>query len=301
MICFASFFVRLWCSWRDRGQAFVANVLDKASLYRAFEGVDAVINCTPSTPLDPARSIFTDSVARDGARNVAEVAAVMGVRCLITTGFVWSQQPANDEPFDEQSPAPEPPPPALQGEEMASEAVLRAKHRMHHIRLRFGHLYSGDSELWQLIATNLHNGSVPLIGGAKNQRPLIHTDDAVDAIMCVLADMETSTYPLTSLNNNKVYHVVDNAGGAPMAYILTTMAKALGAPAPKSIMAWRAQLTITDPAMYRLIMSSCVTKNARFCSDYPEWTLRYPTWDSGLAHLVTWWKAFPQTRHLVKT
>lgn len=233
-------------------------------------------------------------------RNVAEVAAVLGVRYLITTGFVWSQQPWDDTPFDEESPRPEPASAALQGEEMASEAVLRAKHRMHHIRLRFGHIYSGDSELWQLIANNLHSSTVPLVGGAKNQRPLIHTDDAVDAIMCVLADMEASSYPLTALNNNKVYHVVDNSAGVPLAYLLTAMAKAIGAPPPKSMTSFRAQLVVTDPTQHRLLTSSCVTNSARFRAAYPEWTPRYPTWDHGLAHLVTWWRSFPQTRHLVK-
>ncbi len=104
---------------------------------------------------------------------------------------MWSNQPLDDAPFDEDSPAPQPPLPSLQGEVSlvsppsksflkpvrcpppkmwACEAVDRAQHRLHHTRLRLGHLYCGDSELWQGLASLLHSRSAPIIGGGAPLR-----------------------------------------------------------------------------------------------------------------------------------
>lgn len=200
-------------------ECVVGNVLQKHTLYNSFDSSDLIINATTSFAVDQARSIFTRDVASSGMVNVAEVARDCNAP-LITTSLL--SDVATGGFFDE-------------NEERFSEGESGARKvfeelRKRHVVMRFPLLYSGDSLFFQHLAAILQTGKLSLNGNGDNIIPLIHSDDAASAVVQVALDILNSKYPVTSVNQSKVYHAIPKSHFSTQAALLATLAATIGAP-----------------------------------------------------------------------
>ena len=231
------------------------------------------------------RTIYTDMVARKGMANCAQVASDVNAH-LITMSML--KDSFTGSYFDEKTAL------STEGEKAALSCFAESKKR--HTLVRLPLLYSGDAHFFQHLAMYLQNQKIYLTAGGSNIVPLIHSDDAASAIVDIAKDMLESQYPVTPLNNNKIFHVIPPKHSPTQADLLATLAATIGAPKP--VKPFFPKLNDDEFACLALNFPS---SSQAFYRAFPEWTAKYASFEEGFAQMASFWSMFEQTRKLLKT
>jgi 2-alkyl-3-oxoalkanoate reductase len=268
------------------GEPRHADLFDADSLAAAAEGCDTVIHAATSIPVKqkttPADWAMNDRIRRKGTRCLTEAAAKIGAKTYLQESIAWVARPANDSPFDEDSPTV--PTPTIQSA-IDAEAIAREAESAEGFTvsiLRGGFFYDSESAHTRMIAEALRKRQMPIVGGGTAMWALIHTDDAASAFVAA-----------TEKPTSGVWHIVDNELVEVRAF-LKEFAARLGAPEPRRVPVLLAKL-LADEQAIEYFTRSTRTTNARFRHDF-GWTPQYPTYREGLKQIVSKWSPATEKR-----
>jgi UDP-glucose 4-epimerase len=170
-------------------RAVEADVFDEASLRRAFDGADAVVNVlthvpSPDRMTDPSAWEENDRLRTEASAAIARAAQAAGVRRLVQESIAFVYADGGDTWLDEDAP--------VAGGGVAT-APLRAEDNARElfdgdtVVLRFG-LFMGPDSRSTLAALDAARGGVSIAPGPPDAyRPTIWLDDAAAAIGAALS------------------------------------------------------------------------------------------------------------------
>ncbi len=164
--------------------AVEADVFDEASLQRAFDGADTVINLLTHVPTadrmaDPGAWAENDRIRTEASATIARAAQEAGVRRLVQESIAFVYADGGDAWLDEDAPA------AGGG---VTTTALTAEHNAHElfggdtVVLRFGLFMGPDSGSAQAALEAAHGGASVAAGPPGAYRPTLWIDDAAAAI-----------------------------------------------------------------------------------------------------------------------
>lgn len=263
------------------GEPSHADLFDAESLATAAEGCDTVIHAATSIPAKQKTTAadwaMNDRIRRKGTRCLTEAAAKIGAKTYLQQSIAWVARPADDSPFDEDSPTVSTP--TIQSA-IDSEQIARDAESAEGITvsiLRCGFFCDSESAHTRMLAEALRKRQMPIIGGGTALWAMIHTDDAAGAFVAA-AEKPTSG----------LWHIVDNEL-VEVRVFLKEFAARLGAPEPRRVPVLLAKLLADEQAIEYFTRSTKAT-NARFRRDF-GWTPRYPTYREALDQIVAAWKS----------
>jgi nucleoside-diphosphate-sugar epimerase len=185
-------------------QAVEADVFDDASLRRAFDGADAVVNLLTHVPradrmADPSAWDENDRVRTEASAAIARAAQAAGVRRLVQESIAFVYADGGDSWLDEDAP--------VAGGGVTTTALTAERNARElfggdTVVLRFGLFMGPDSGSTQAALATARGGDSIAIGPPGAYRPTIWLDDAAAAIAAALrvpagtynvADSEPST------------------------------------------------------------------------------------------------------------
>jgi nucleoside-diphosphate-sugar epimerase len=185
-------------------QAVEADVFDEASLRRAFDGADVVVNLLTHVPradrmADPAAWQENDRMRTEASAAIARAAQAAGVRRLVQESIAFVYADGGDAWLDEDAP--------VAGGGVTTTALTAERNARElfdgdTVVLRFGLFMGPDSGSTQAALATARGGDSIAIGPPGAYRPTIWLDDAAAAIAAALrvpagtynvADSEPST------------------------------------------------------------------------------------------------------------
>lgn len=208
------------------------DLLDRASLRMACEGIDCIFHCAGY-----AHAFSTSDadahwrINFEGTRNLLTEAGEASVRRFVFLSSVKAMAEPGDGCVDEDWPG-EPATPYGRAKRAAEDAVLEAgaKYGMHVAVLRLPLVYGPGNKgnIPRMIAA-IDRGQFPPFPKIENKRSMVYVDDAVQALL-LAAEKHTA--------NGQVYIVTD--GCVYSTYeIYVAICRALGRPVPRwSVPAW---------------------------------------------------------------
>lgn len=175
-----------------RYQFMEGDVLDPGAVRRALRGVDTVVHLAAlvKTPFSFDHPTWTRHVNQWGTQRVAEEAVEAGTDRLVLASSASVYGPG--EGFDEED-DPQPVGPYSESKREAERIVRAARDRgLDSTVLRFGTIYGDASAVrFDAVPNSLAyqaaiGRSVTVHGEGKQERPVVHVDDAVRAILACL-------------------------------------------------------------------------------------------------------------------
>jgi nucleoside-diphosphate-sugar epimerase len=164
--------------------AVEADVFDEASLRRAFDGADTVINLLTHVPsvdrmADPAAWAENDRVRTDASAAIARAAQAAGVRRLVQESIAFVYADGGDAWLDEDAP--------VAGGGVTTTALTAERNACElfggdTVVLRFGLFMGPDSGSAQAALEAAHGGASVAAGPPGAYRPTLWLDDAAAAI-----------------------------------------------------------------------------------------------------------------------
>jgi nucleoside-diphosphate-sugar epimerase len=169
-------------------RAVEADVFDEASLRRAFEGADAVINLLTHVPsadrmADPSAWAENDRMRTEASAAIARAAQAAGVRRLVQESIAFVYDDGGDAWLDEDAP--------VAGGGVTTTALTAERNARElfdgdTVVLRFGLFVGPDSGSSQAALEAARGGDSIAIGPPGAYRPTIWLDDAAAAIAAAL-------------------------------------------------------------------------------------------------------------------
>jgi nucleoside-diphosphate-sugar epimerase len=165
-----------------------ADVFDEASLRRAFDGADAVVNLLTHVPradrmVDPGAWAENDRVRTEASATIARAAQAAGAQRLVQESIAFVYADGADTWLDEDAP--------VAGGGVTTTA-LTAEHNARElfdgdtVILRFGLFMGPDSGSTRAALETARGGSSIAIGRPDAYRPTVWLDDAATAIAAAL-------------------------------------------------------------------------------------------------------------------
>ena len=164
--------------------AVEADVFDEASLRRAFDGADTVINLLTHVPsvdrmADPAAWAENDRVRTDASAAIARAAQAAGVRRLVQESIAFVYADGGDAWLDEDAP--------VAGGGVTTTALTAERNARElfggdSVVLRFGLFMGPDSGSAHAALDAAHEGVSIAAGPPTAYRPTLWLDDAAAAI-----------------------------------------------------------------------------------------------------------------------
>jgi UDP-glucose 4-epimerase len=169
-------------------RAVEADVFDPASLRRAFDGADAVVNVLTHVPradrmADPSAWEENDRVRTEASAAIARAAQAAGVQRLVQESIAFVYADGGDAWLDEEAPV------AGGGVTTAALTAERNARELFGgdtVVLRFGLFIGPDSGSSQAALEAARGGSSVAPGPPGAYRPTVWLDDAAAAIAAVL-------------------------------------------------------------------------------------------------------------------
>jgi nucleoside-diphosphate-sugar epimerase len=254
------------------------DVFDVDSLAAAMGDADVVIHAATSfrgvRRLNP-RTLETNNRLRiEGTRNVLEAAKAVGVSHVLKESIVWVARPDDGSPFDEASPA-NPDAVTRSAFEAETMTAAAASADLRTTRLRLGFLYAHDSEQTRAFAQGLARGRMGTLGRGDAPWAMLHADDASSAFVAAVERQAVG-----------LWHIVDDRPITSFE-VLSQMAQALGAKAPKRLPRWLARLAVGSGAV-EFFTNPMSTSSAPF-QKATGWRPRHPSFQEGLQELLERW------------
>ncbi len=169
-------------------RAVEADVFDEASLRRAFDGADAVVNVLTHVPsadrmADPSAWEENDRVRTEASAAIARGAQAAGVKRLVQESIAFVYADGGDAWLDEDAP--------VAGGGVTTTALTAERNARElfdgdTVVLRFGLFVGPDSGSTQAALAAARGGASIAIGPPGAYRPTIWLDDAAAAIAAAL-------------------------------------------------------------------------------------------------------------------
>ncbi|QWB21622.1 MULTISPECIES: NAD(P)-dependent oxidoreductase [Streptomyces] len=219
----------------DADETVVADALDRVSLLTAVEAArpDVVVHQMTALRLlrdDPAGAFArTARLRTEGTAHLVEAARAAGARRLVAQSIAFAAAPAGDPVLDEDAPlyvdAPDPGWAATVRAVAELERQVSSAAGLSGLVLRYGTLYGPGTAYAQTGGTGQRvlAGKLPLPEGGSGITSFLHVEDAVTATVAAVESEATG-----------VLHITDDEP-APAADWLPHYARALGAPAPRTV------------------------------------------------------------------
>jgi len=165
-----------------------ADVFDEASLRRAFEGADAVVNLLTHVPSadrmgDPAAWEENDRVRTEASAAIARAAQAAGVPRLVQESIAFVYADGGDEWLDEDAP--------VAGGGVTTSALTAESNALEvfegdGVVLRFGLFMGADSGSTLAALEAARGGASVAVGPPGAYRPTLGLDDAAAAVAAAL-------------------------------------------------------------------------------------------------------------------
>jgi UDP-glucose 4-epimerase len=175
--------------------AVEADVFDEASLRRAFDGADTVINLLTHVPTadrmaDPAAWEENDRVRTEASAAIARAAQAAGVQRLVQESIAFVYADGGDAWLDEDAP--------VAGGGVTTTALTAERNARElfggdTVVLRFGLFMGPESGSAQAALEAAHGGASVAAGPPGAYRPTLWLDDAAAAIAAAV-DVPAGTY-----------------------------------------------------------------------------------------------------------
>jgi nucleoside-diphosphate-sugar epimerase len=264
------------------GESAVGDIFDAGSLAAAFGRADVVIHAATSIPTrvsgGGAGWELNDRLRREGTRALTEAAAMAGAKTYIQQSVVWVARPADDSFFEEKTAVGEPGAlyrSAFDGERMAVAAGERYGFNV--AVLRCGGFYAPDAQHTRDFARGLLKRRLPLIGAGDAVSANLHADDAASAFVAA-----------AEAGGRGLWHVTDDEP-TTIREMLSELARALGAPAPRRLPLWLARLFL--PRVLTDFFTRSTRTSNRLFREEVGWSPRFPSFRVGLKEVVETWRA----------
>lgn len=170
--------------------AVIVDLFDAATVLRAVEGHDAVINLATSIPA--GFRAFTrrgwrmnDRIRTEGVRNLAAAAAAAGVTRFVQESYGLIYADGRAAWLDEASPL-DPPPHTRSGLEAERTAMALQERGVTPVVLRFALLYGPDSVHTIDTIEYVRKGMAAAFGSPDGFLSSLHVDDAAAAVVAAL-------------------------------------------------------------------------------------------------------------------
>src|ERR687884_816186 len=168
--------------------AVEADVFDEASLCRAFDGADAVVNLLTHIPsidrmADPSAWEQNDRLRTEASAAIARAARAAGVRRLVQESIAFVYADGGDAWLDEDAP--------VAGGGMTTTALTAERNARElfdsdTVVLRFGLFMGPDSGFTTAALEAARAGASTAVGPPGAYRPIVWVDDAAAAIVAAL-------------------------------------------------------------------------------------------------------------------
>jgi UDP-glucose 4-epimerase len=169
--------------------AVQADVFDEASLRRAFDGADAVINLLTHVPgpdrmADPSAWEENDRLRTEASAAIARAAQAAGVKRLVQESVAFVYADGGDAWLDEDAP--------VAGGGVATAPLIAERNAREQfdrdtVVLRFGQLIGPDSESTLATLEAARGGASIAAGPPEAYRPTLWLDDTATAIAAALS------------------------------------------------------------------------------------------------------------------
>jgi nucleoside-diphosphate-sugar epimerase len=175
------------------GRPVRVSLFDPDSLRVAVVGHDAVINLATHIPPVTAaarRSAWAenDRIRTEGVANLVAAARSAGVGRFVQESVAFACADGGDRELDEDAPVPDPPPFNTASVAAAEERVAAfTEAGGTGVVLRFGLFHAPESGHTAACLVPTRWGRVPLPGAPGAYLPIVHADDAADAVVSALA------------------------------------------------------------------------------------------------------------------
>jgi nucleoside-diphosphate-sugar epimerase len=255
----------------------LADALDRDALLRALDGywADAVIHeltALSHAPRKQSGMVDTNRLRIEGTANLLAAAEVLGAKRFVTQSIVFgygfcdhgSAVLTEDAPFGR--PAGNKNDPSVAAMLSTEEQAFTAPEG---VALRYGLFYGGDLEDKRAI---LAKRGLPVATGGE--LAWVHHEDAAAATVAAVEHGRPG----------EAYNVVDDRP-ATWREVFTAMAKAVGAPPPRTVPRWLFRMTAPYVASFAVDTSMRVS-NAKAKAEL-DWHPRYPTYRDGVAAMAT--------------
>ena len=168
--------------------AVEADVFDEASLRRAFDGADAVVNVlthvpSPDRMADPSAWAENDRLRSDASGAIARAARAAGVARLVQESIAFVYADGADAWLDEEAPVAEG---GVATAPLIAERNARELFDGDTVVLRFGQLIGPDSESTLATLEAARAGASIAAGPPGAYRPTLWLDDTATAIAAAL-------------------------------------------------------------------------------------------------------------------
>ncbi|MBI1907532.1 MAG: NAD-dependent epimerase/dehydratase family protein [Rhodocyclales bacterium] len=247
-----------------------ADLLDPASLARACVGIDTVVHCAGYAHAHDVDEGTTrqrhHQVNFVGTRNLLDAAARAGVARFIYLSSVKAMGAPGLRCVDEQWPAPPDTPYGLSKRE-AEEAVLAAGRcsGMRVCNLRLAMVYGrGSRGNLERMARGIAKGWFPPLPETGHRRSLIHIEDVVSAVRCVMVDARADgvTYIVADAqawSGAEIYDALRAASGRARATWRVPAPVLAAAGRMGDLLGWlmRRKLPLDSHTVARLIGAEC--------------------------------------------
>ncbi|MDP1848887.1 MAG: NAD(P)-dependent oxidoreductase [Solirubrobacteraceae bacterium] len=169
-------------------RAVEADVVDDASLRRAFDGADAVVNLLTHIPSvermgDPSAWEENDRLRTQASAAIARAARAAGVRRLVQESIAFVYADGGDAWLEEDAPVAGG---GVTTTALTAERNARERFDGDTVVLRFGLFLGPDSESSEAALEAARGGASVAVGPPGAYRPTIWLDDAVTAIVAAL-------------------------------------------------------------------------------------------------------------------
>jgi UDP-glucose 4-epimerase len=169
-------------------RAVEADVFDEASLHRAFDGADAVVNVLTHVPradrmADRSAWDENDRIRTEASAAIARAANAAGAQRLVQESIAFVYADGGDEWLDEDAPVAGG---GVTTTALTAEGNARELFDGDTVVLRFGLYMGSDSGSTQAALEAARGGVSPALGPPGAYRPTIWLDDAAAAIAAAL-------------------------------------------------------------------------------------------------------------------
>ena len=259
----------------DGARPVIADVLNRADLVRAVEGLsaDAVVHELTALKAAPARHrgmVATDRLRIDGTANLLAAAETVGANTFLTQSIIfgYGYQDHGDRVLTEADPFGRPAGNACDPHVAAMASTeQQAFTAPVGIALRYGIFYGGDAQQKRAL---LAKRGIPVANGGL--LGWIHHDDAAAATVAALEQGRAGAY-----------NIVDDEP-ATWTDVFTAMAEAFDAPRPHRFPRWMLRLAAPYVTAFAFDTSMRVS-NAKAKAEL-GWSPKYPTYRDGIAALA---------------
>lgn len=262
-------------------EARTCDLFDRDSVLEATRGADIILHLATSIPSKARTSkkdwAVNDRIRRDGTQNLLAAAKEHKTKLYLQQSIVFIYENQHGGLADENTKLSDNGidylTSAVDMEEMVRFAI--DNEQLPATVLRFGSFYGADSALTRRTIEALQNGFFPTIADGSYIYNIIHIEDAVRAIELAIRNHEDV--------KGKVFNVTD---GTPVraSELYVGIAAMLGAPQPKQIPVWSAQIMLGKNLTRFLTLSTQVNMDA-FKKDL-GFQPRYSNYQAGYAQVL---------------